>query len=247
MKPCRVRQHEVSEDTMACHMQNKPRAALALALLVPAPGLGVACGMIWFPNSGLGTVLFGAAKIWLLAMPLVWLLFVDRERIGFSRMRHGGLGLGLLTGLGISAIILGFYLVLGDRLIDREFLVTRLTEIGLGVPLRYVIGATYWITINSLLEEYVWRWFCVRKCEAIMPAWAAIVASALCFTLHHIVAMQVFFPPAVVAICSTGIFIGGAIWSALYIRYRSIWPAYLSHAIVDLCVFGIGAWMLFSS
>ena len=229
------------------NMRDRTRAFVALLLLVPAPSLGVACGMIWFPNSGLGTILFGIAKVWLLGMPLAWLLLVDRDRIGFSPMRRGGVWPGLATGLGISATILGAYLFMGDLLIDRDFVVARLTEVGLAVPARYVIGAAYWITINSLLEEYVWRWFCVRKCEALMPAWAAIAVSALCFTLHHIVAMQVYFSPVAVAICATGIFIGGAVWSALYIRYRSIWPAYLSHAIVDLCVFGIGAWILFST
>ena len=50
---------------------------------------------------------------------------------------------------------------------------------------------------------------------------------------------------AATALCSFGIFLGGAIWSGLYVKYRSIWPCYLSHAIVDLCVFAIGAWMMF--
>jgi hypothetical protein len=30
-------------------------------------------------------------------------------------------------------------------------------------------------------------------------------------------------------------------------RYRSIWPGYVSHALVDLCVFGIGAVVLFGA
>jgi membrane protease YdiL (CAAX protease family) len=52
-------------------------------------------------------------------------------------------------------------------------------------------------------------------------------------------------PPAATAICSAGIFIGGSVWSYMYVRYESIWPGYLSHAIVDLCIFGIGAFMIF--
>ena len=42
-----------------------------------------------------------------------------------------------------------------------------------------------------------------------------------------------------------GIFIGGTVWSGLYLRYRSIWPGYASHAIVDVAVFGIGWWVIF--
>ena len=65
------------------------------------------------------------------------------------------------------------------------------------------------------------------------------------FTIHHIVALQNYFDPLATAICSVGIFIGGAIWSWCYIRYRSIWPGYLSHAIVDVAVFSVGYVMVF--
>jgi membrane protease YdiL (CAAX protease family) len=108
-----------------------------------------------------------------------------------------------------------------------------------------VTGALYWILVNSVLEEYVWRWFCVKQCEQLFSKRTAIVCSALFFTLHHIVAMASFFGPTVVSVCALGVFVGGAVWSTLYVKYRSIWPGYVSHAIVDLCIFGIGAAILF--
>ena len=43
----------------------------------------------------------------------------------------------------------------------------------------------------------------------------------------------------------TGVFAGGVAWSCLYVRYGSVWPGYLSHAIVDVAVFGTGAALLF--
>ena len=57
--------------------------------------------------------------------------------------------------------------------------------------------------------------------------------------------LAVFFPPAAVAAGSAGVFAGGVAWSWLYVRYGSIWPGYLSHAIVDVAVFGAGAALLF--
>ena len=42
---------------------------------------------------------------------------------------------------------------------------------------------------------------------------------------------------------AAGIFIGAGLWSGLYLRTRSVWPGYLSHAIVDVAVFAIG-WRL---
>jgi len=51
--------------------------------------------------------------------------------------------------------------------------------------------------------------------------------------------------PAAVALGAAAVFVAGLIWSLMYVRYQSVWPGYLSHAIVDLCVFGLGAALLF--
>jgi membrane protease YdiL (CAAX protease family) len=109
------------------------------------------------------------------------------------------------------------------------------------------MGALYWVTVNSVLEEYVWRWFVVEKLEDFLASRAAIVISALAFTLHHIMALQTFLSPMVVALAATGVFIGGAVWSWCYVRYRSVWPGYVSHAIVDVAVFGVGYHLMFLS
>lgn len=221
------------------------RAALALLLLVPAPTVGVLAGMVVFPNSLLGTFVFGAGKLWLFGLPLVWRLVVDREPMSLSPPRHGGFAMGALSGVLISAVILAAYLTIGETLIDRSLLVDRVTTIGLGSPAAYLGAAAYWILVNSVLEEYAWRWFCVKQCEVLLPSCLAVACSALFFTLHHTVAMAVYLRPAAVVVCSVGVFLGAAVWSMLYIRYRSIWPGYLSHALVDLCVLGLGGAMVF--
>ena len=214
---------------------------------MPAPSLGALCGLVLFPNSAAGVWLYGASKLWLLALPVVWLHYVERAPFSLSPARRGGFVAGVLSGLAIAGVIVAGYLILGDSLIDRSFLRDRLTAVGLGVPSRYVGAAAYWILVNSVLEEYVWRWFCVRQCEQVFSRAMAAVCSALFFTIHHVVAMQVYLGPAPVAICALGVFSGGAIWSLMYIRYRSIWPGYVSHALVDVCVFGIGASILFGA
>ena len=221
------------------------KAVLALLLLVPSASLGVAAAMVFFPGTRLGTLLFGFCKAWLFGLPLAWRLLVERRPISFSPARQGGLGAGVVSGLLISLAILAAYIALGNRLLDRAFLAGKLEAVGLGSPGLYAGAAAYWILVNSLLEEYVWRWFCVRQCERLLPRLPAVLLSALFFTLHHAVALRVYMAPLPVAICSAGIFTGGALWSWMYTRYRSIWPGYVSHAVVDLAVFGIGAWMLF--
>lgn len=212
---------------------------------MPAPSVGALFGMILFPDTGLGRVLFGVSKLWLIAVPVLWLKFVEKRSFSLSPARQGGFRVGIVSGVLISGAIIGLYLLAGDQVVDRTFFIDKLRAIGLGSWPMYLGGTAYWVLINSVLEEYVWRWFCVRQCERIWPQRTAIAASALFFTLHHIVAMSVYFPPVAVALCATGVFIGGLIWSILYVRTRSIWPGYVSHAIVDLAIFGLGAAMLF--
>jgi membrane protease YdiL (CAAX protease family) len=110
---------------------------------------------------------------------------------------------------------------------------------------RYLWGAVYWCTINSMLEEYVWRWFVSTRCEVLMPRRLAVMAAGLLFTLHHIIALDVYFDWRIVVLGSVGVFIGGTTWSWLYLRYRNIWAAYVSHVFADVIIFAIGWKLLF--
>ena len=224
---------------------NKKKAFLSLLLLVPAPSVGILAGMVFWPDTALGKVLFMFSKLWLFGLPVLWYLFVDKGKFSLSPARKGGFGFGLLSGGIITGIILVAYFLLGPIFLDNGTLIDKMYQIGLDTPLIYVGGAAYWICINSVLEEYVWRWFVTKQCEELFKPKLAVVCSAACFTLHHTIALNTFMPPVATAICSAGIFIGGSVWSYMYVRYESIWPGYLSHAIVDLCIFGIGAFMIF--
>lgn len=218
----------------------KKKSALALLLIVPVPALGVLAGMYLAPGTLLGKGLFFLAKAWILTFPVAWRVAVDRQKLSWSPARHGGLGAGVALGVGISILIVGGYFLVGRSLIDPERLREIVGGIGLDSPGIYLAGAAYWILVNSVLEEYVWRWFVVSKLQDLCRAQVAVVLSALAFTVHHFVAMRAYFGGAMVTMASLGIFIGGAAWSWCYVRYRSIWSGYVSHAIVDIAVFGLG-------
>ncbi len=224
---------------------NRRKAFLRLALLIPAPSLGVCFGMIWWPDTTHGAGLFFAMKVWLVAFPLICFLRFDKQKLSGSPMRKGGVTLAIITGLVINAVIVGVFALWGDTLIDPELIRSKVTDIGLNSVPKYLGCALYWITANSLIEEYVWRWFVVRHCEHVSRPVGAVILSALGFTVHHIIAMQLYMSWTAVAISATGIFIGGAIWSALYVKDRSIWPCYMSHGIVDVAIFGIGYKLIF--
>jgi membrane protease YdiL (CAAX protease family) len=219
------------------------RAALALLLLVPVPTLGVLTAMWWWPGPP-GRAVYFLGKAWILALPALWLLLVDRKPIGWSRPMRGGFGLGLSLGVVSATVIVATAWMLRDR-IDVGLLRTAVEQMGLADPARFLIAGLGWTLVNSLLEEYVWRWFVTSRWIRLVPPAAAIGLSAACFTLHHVVATSFYLPPALVALASTGVFVGGAVWSWLWWRTGSIWPAWLAHILADAAIFGVGYWLLF--
>jgi membrane protease YdiL (CAAX protease family) len=203
--------------------------------------------MFWSPGP-IGTAAWSLAKVWLLAFPLGWWFLVEKGRVSFSPPRDGGLLVGLASGVLIAAAIWGAYVLAGVSAADAQHVRDLAAKNGLTNPSLYIAGTLYWCLINSLLEEYVWRWFVYRQCETLLPrgaAWLAILFSALFFTLHHIIALAAQFSLGITIAGSLGVFVGGVVWSALYRRYRSIWPGYLSHVFADAPIFVIGWRLIF--
>lgn len=224
------------------------QAALALLLLIPVPTIGVLAAMVIPATAGtpLGQAIFALSKAWLLAFPLAWLILVEREPIHISRpWRAPGIGVGTLTGLTIGAAIVAAYLLFGSSWIDADTMRAKITAIGIDSRAKYIALKIYMVFINSLLEEYVWRWFVVGRCVRLMPGRAAVVAGALFFTMHHVIAVAAQFDWRITLLASVGVFVGGLTWSWLYWRYGSIWPAYVSHVLADVAVFAIGWKILF--
>jgi len=225
-------------------MTVRQKSFLALALLVPAPSIGAAVVMGIAPGP-LGQAVYALLKVWLLLLPLYWMRRVERAGFGLSPARRGGFLFGLLSGALMGAAILVAYALVGSGWIDVEHFRERAFQNGLSTSMRFVAFALFGALLNSLLEEYVWRWFVFRRCEDLLPRAAAVAASALFFTAHHVIALRLQFGWAVTLLASLGIFINGAVWSFTYLRYRSIWPGYLSHVVVDLVILGLGWKLLF--
>ena len=224
------------------------KALLALCLLVPAPTIGVVMSMIVPATRGtaLGQGIYAVSKMWLLALPLIWLIWVDRQKISFSPLKKGGMTMGLISGIVVALTIYGAWFFFGQALIDPQNLKEQVAANGIGSPARYLLLAAYLTLINALLEEYVWRWFVFKKFEALTGGAFAVLGSALCFTLHHVVALKAQMGWGVTILGSAGVCVGGLIWSWLYHRYRSIWPGYLSHLLADAAIFVAGWQILFA-
>ncbi len=217
-------------------------AFLALLLIVPAPTIGTLIGF-GSRESALAIPIWLASKAWFFGLPVLWHVLVDRQYLSISRPKHGGFGVALILGLIMAAAIAAGYWFVGRDVIDPAEMRKILAPLHLTTPAVYIAAAAYWTVVNSVLEEYVFRWFIFTRAERLMPAWLAIVFSAAVFVVHHTVAMSYYFDWRLNALASTGIFIAGVVWSALYRQYRSVWIPYVTHACADLTIFAIG-WML---
>jgi membrane protease YdiL (CAAX protease family) len=223
-------------------MTTPRRPMLALILLVPVPTLGVLCAMAWFPGVA-GQAAWAVSKAWLVALPLVWLIGVDKGALSVSPIprdrRRGAVIAGMVSGAAIFALIVGGYAVLGRSWIDVDAVRAHMIEVGLDRRWLYLGAAAYWVCVNSVIEEYVWRWFVYTRLAALMPPGkfpgAAVVVAGLAFTLHHVIALGFSFQwdGRVVALASVGVFVGGVTWSVLYAKFGSIWPGWISHAWAD--------------
>jgi uncharacterized protein len=223
-------------------------ALLALLLVVPAPSIG-AWVSFWLAPGAIGVATYALCKAILYITPALWHVLVDRRAITFSapkrEARSGwliGIGIGLLTG---GAIVLTWRL-LGDSAIDIERFRDILAKNKIGEPLPFLIAATYFTFVNSALEEYAFRWFVTTRFEAVVPrpAFAPTLLSALAFTAHHVIVLLAYLPLGPALLASFGVFAGGLIWSWLYRRTRSIWPSWISHALVDTAIMAIGYYVL---
>lgn len=229
-----------------------PRTALlALLLLVPAPTVGLVA-VLFGPTDDAGNTtlltqaVWAGSKVVLLGLPVAWLVWVDKQKPRIPRPAWAGMPAGLISGVLILAAILGGYYAIGRGWIDIPETADRMRSKGLDALWKYALLTVYWCTINSLLEEYVWRWFVFTRCEALMRRYAAVVAAAVFFTIHHVIALAAYFDDwRVVVLGSLGVFVGGATWSWIYLRWRNLYAAYVSHIFADLGVFWIGYELIF--
>ncbi len=227
-------------------MDKKKYAIAAIALVAFVPSISIIFTLNYNDDETISQIFFMTCKLWLLLAPAYWYLSVEGNAISRSPADKQGLIMGAITGIIMSVIIVLMWLIFGST-IDADSMLAEMETTGLTDIRIYIAGMFYWIFLNSLLEEYVFRWFVTTKAVDLLGSdIAAIILSASLFTLHHALALHLFgFIWWQTIMASFGLLSAAAIWSWLYIRYKSIWVCWLSHAICDVAVFGIGYLIIF--
>jgi membrane protease YdiL (CAAX protease family) len=207
-----------------------------LLLLVPAPTLGALSALVLAPGP-VGRALWAASKLWIALVPLAW-LSVERRRLSLSPWPRERGREAVWVALAASAvaavsILCAFEWLSGTGAIDLERLRGLMRDNGLDQTTRFAWLALYFVFVNSLVEEYVWRWFVFRRAEELAgPRWAVLI-SATAFTAHHVVVFVAQLGLGIGVVGSAGVFVAGFAWAFGYRRYGSIWPGWISHVVAD--------------
>ena len=215
-----------------------------LLLVVPAPSIGTLCAFHLVPGP-VGNAIYGVGKGILYGAPLLWWWLQQPPRPRPSKPKAEGMGVAIASGLGIGAVILAAYALLPDGAYDPALLRNAAAESGFDTEARFLAVAAWLCVVNALLEEYVFRWFLYGRCRELLAKTPALLAGAAIFTAHHVIVLRAFFDWPLTLLASAGVFIGGLVWTWTYERYQSIWPGYVSHALVDVAIMVVGWDLLF--
>jgi membrane protease YdiL (CAAX protease family) len=196
--------------------------------------------------AGVQLAVFDAVKILQFALPVCWVLFVQRQRITLKPPHLKGVGIGLTFGAAIAAAMAMLYLGwLKDSALLKgatSEITAKVTGFGVDRVWKYAALGLFYSLFHSLLEEYYWRWFVFGQLRRIIPLGGAIAISSLGFMAHHVLVLGKYFgfdSPAT-WLFSSCVAVGGAIWAWLYHRTGSLLGPWLSHLLVDAAIFAIG-------
>lgn len=209
------------------------------------PTMSVLFSFSWSESELQSQIFFIFAKLWIILIPIYWIYRIEESRFSLGEINSKGMYQSIVSGILIFLAVGIIFLIFGDTL-DVDLMKQEIGGTGLLNPHIFLLGVSYWITVNSLVEEFVFRQFIGdRILEFTGRESVTILLSAAIFTLHHTVLLGYYFEPWQNVISSIGIFIAGAIWSLLWLRHRSLFVCWISHAIADVAVFGIAYVILF--
>lgn len=157
-----------------------------------------------------------------------------------------GIGFGLLTAAALLAVYFLFFQgsAIGERV--AEMAKQKVTSMGIASLWKYVAVGVFYTLVHSFMEEYYWRWFVFWIGRKLLNPWTSNVVSSLGFAAHHVILLGFFlgWDSPMTYVFSICIAVGGGFWAWLYARDGQLKYCWISHAIVDAAIFGLGYWMV---
>jgi uncharacterized protein len=219
---------------------NRNQSILALLLIVPVTSIGAIMSALIAPGA-IGQGIAIICGLWLVIFPVVWHRLVDKQLLNLKLSQDGWLT-GVVLGVLMFGVIFCSYWFVGRYLLNAADIRSRTQQMGMNIPLMVYGFGTFQTLVNSLIEEYVWRWFVLRHCQIIWPQRSAILLSAGFFTIHHVFLLLAYCDNLwLVLVGSIAVFIAGVLWAVCMRVYKSLLPSYLSHLAADLAL-QIASW-----
>ena len=200
---------------------SRERAGLTIAIVALAVALNPlnAQMRVWLRDDVVGSVPFWLDHL----LFMVTLMVVVWGLIGFLLLGPRGLALGLperpreawlfglVSGLALTALMVAVLSAHGALAMAPH-------------PNWPVLFANF---ASNFYEELIYRGVILGLLLKVLGrqrAWPAALISAALFCQGHL-----HYPPALVA----AVFVAGLVWAWMTIRYRSLWPAWVSHTLAD--------------
>lgn len=210
---------------MTAELRPRERAGLLLAVIALAVTLNAANlhFRVWLRDTVAGGAPFWADHLFF----MVTLMVVVWGVIGFLLLGPRGLMLGLPerpkeawllggigSGLGLTALVLAVLAAMGAYAFEPHP----------NYPLLFANFA------SNFYEEFIFRGAilgCLVKVLGDDRRWTAAIISAVLFCQGHLQ-----YPPPLLAT----VFVAGLVWAWVTIRYKSLWPAWVSHTLADTII-----------
>jgi membrane protease YdiL (CAAX protease family) len=220
-------------------------AAVLVALVLPTATTWVYFFGADEAAAGTQLTVYNVVKMLQFALPVVWVVVIQRGRVALRPPGGQGVGVGLAFGAVVAGAMFALYFGLkGSPLIAGALpeIRDKVADFGIDRVWKYAGLGLFYSLLHSLLEEYYWRWFVFGQLRRLTSLRAAIAVSSLGFMAHHVLVLGKFFGFANPAtyLLSACIAVGGAVWAWLYDRTGSLLGPWLSHMLVDAAIFAIG-------
>lgn len=210
----------------------------------------------WLAESGSSAqqAAYSIGKVLQFVFPVAFVAWFYRDQLWyrdeFSTARRPNMLLSIGFGVLVAVTMLGLYFLLfletplGDRL--KQTAVEKVSSMGIDSMWKYVALGCFYTIGHSLMEEYYWRWFVFWLSRKLVSNFAAVLISSFGFAAHHVILLGTFigWQSPFTYLFSLGIAVGGAFWAWRYLRSGGLAESWVSHAIVDAAIFGLGYFLV---
>lgn len=185
--------------------------------------------------------------LFFLVLPLLYFVF-NREALGdfksLFRFKKKGLGLSLLLGIGIYAVIVGGFF-LTRNVFDYSGVTKNLTS-GMGITKdNYLYVAVYISFMNSFLEEFFFRGFGFIIMKKYTNRTFSYIFSPVLFAIYHVGMTASMFEPVLLILVMAGLVMGGLIFNFLNEKSGNLYTSWFTHMFANFAMHTVG-FVLFS-